>query len=1006
MLDVEDFIEERGGNPEKIRQSQRLRNDPVELVDEVINLWQEARRAKYEFSQIGTQINGVQKQIGLKKRAKEDATELLQQKEELTQKKNAQEAIAEAKNNELRIKARLVGNYVHESVPVSDNEDNNEVIRTWKPEGFSEANKQSLSHHEVLWRLGGYDPIRGVKLVGHRGYCLTGYGMFLNMALINYGMETLFNKGYTPNQPPFFLDRDQMAKTAQLSQFDEELYRVSEGNEKADSDKYLIATSEQPLSCLHADEWVLPGELPIKYAGYSTCFRKEAGSHGRDAWGVFRVHQFEKVEQFVLCNPDDSWQHFDEMMATSEEFYQSLKLPYQVVAIVSGALNNAAAKKQDLEAWFPYQSEYKELVSCSNCTDYQTRELEIRHGSKKGKTIVGGGKKEYVHALNATLCATERTLCCVLENYQTEEGLVVPEVLRKYIPGQPEFLPYVKAAPERSEKTEKAAGTKKEAVKKEQTLPPFLEAHAASAMGAGDGCAEAFFHADGDEAEWKPSGGHNLETLAFASIFFPFCALPHPPYRPPFSHHRCRENGLITTDAPPSGDATGRGHGDWAREFHVLGRGPTCIRTAEAPRWGGGSVVWSVGCPCFLSRAARDWTPPSEAMWMQLRRGLALVVGLGCASSCGPSAHADVPEATRHGMKTETQALGAAAELRGPCRMSMSIWSTAKAGGRADGIASGDPRLHHFTLRRLSGARLLSISIARLLPATRLATQRPVPSSLHLPGRVRGLATSSGRRLQSRLNYATAQSHRQAFESAPSSAPFVTTITSTHQDDLMSASVVRSTALRAGGACVRCRKGKTKCVYENGRAPCKNCAKGMHDCYLPSESMAHHHGQSPARHANPHRPPRDSLPASGAGGVAETRQPVVGATGAARHVQASSDKYVFGFLSLASDAPLPHNFGAHHLAAQFSSPVISLHRLLWWKIGALLLAAPVRVAGWPAAAPTLNTPTISVRCSLPSCTHRVRSARAEAALARWWKMLKPYTVTPLGAMGKRLWERC
>jgi hypothetical protein len=197
------------------------------------------------------------------------------------------------------------------------------------------------------------------------------------------------------------LNRDQMAKTAQLSQFDEELYRVSEGPTPSESDRYLIATSEQPLSALHAEEWIQPAELPIKYCGYSTCFRKEAGSHGRDAWGVFRVHQFEKVEQFVLCGPDDSWDQFDQMMANSEEFYKSLGLPYQVVGIVTGALNNAAAKKYDLEAWFPFQKEYKELVSCSNCTDYQTRELEIRHGAKKGKQIVGGGKKEYVHALNA-----------------------------------------------------------------------------------------------------------------------------------------------------------------------------------------------------------------------------------------------------------------------------------------------------------------------------------------------------------------------------------------------------------------------------------------------------------------------------------------------------------------------------------------------------------------------------------------------------------------------------
>lgn len=192
-----------------------------------------------------------------------------------------------------------------------------------------------------------------------------------------------------------------MAKTAQLSQFDEELYRVSESADTPENDRYLIATSEQPLSALHAEEWIMPADLPIKYAGYSTCFRKEAGSHGRDAWGLFRVHQFEKVEQFVLCKPEDSWKHFDEMMETSEEFYKSLGLPYQVVGIVSGALNNAAAKKYDLEAYFPFQGEYKELVSCSNCTDYQTRELEIRFGSKKAKTVVGNQRKEYVHALNA-----------------------------------------------------------------------------------------------------------------------------------------------------------------------------------------------------------------------------------------------------------------------------------------------------------------------------------------------------------------------------------------------------------------------------------------------------------------------------------------------------------------------------------------------------------------------------------------------------------------------------
>lgn len=212
-----------------------------------------------------------------------------------------------------------------------------------------------------------------------------------------------------------------MAKTAQLSQFDEELYKVSEGDGNPDTDKYLIATSEQPLSCAHSSEWLNKDQVPIKYAGYSTCFRKEAGGHGRDAWGTFRVHQFEKVEQFIYCKPEDSVQHLEDMIANSEEFYKSLGLPYRVVSIVSGALNDAAAKKYDLEAWFPFQKEYKELVSCSNCTDYQTRELEVRYGQKvtvdkkKGaKADPAEERKIYVHALNAVSLKQLNDLICVM----------------------------------------------------------------------------------------------------------------------------------------------------------------------------------------------------------------------------------------------------------------------------------------------------------------------------------------------------------------------------------------------------------------------------------------------------------------------------------------------------------------------------------------------------------------------------------------------------------------
>ncbi|KAK3716861.1 Cytosolic seryl-tRNA synthetase [Vermiconidia calcicola] len=452
MLDINDFVKERGGDLAKIKESQRRRHAPEAVVDEVAEMFEDHRKTQYAAAtEMGAKINKVKKDMGENKKKKGDPEEfkvLLAQKDELEKEKKSMEEQAEQKLAAMTKKAKSIGNYVHASVPVSDNEDNNALVRDWKPDDVTVEKKDCLSHHEVLTRLGGYDPERGVKIVGHRGYCLTGYGLFLNLALVNYGLEFLFNKGYSPNQPPFFMLREAMAKTAQLEQFDEELYKVTERENDPATDKYLIATSEQPISALHEGEWLNDKELPIKYAGYSTCFRKEAGSHGKDAWGIFRVHQFEKIEQFVFCKPEDSWTHFDQMIETSEEFYKSLSIPYRVVAIVSGALNNAASKKYDLEAWFPFQGEYKELVSCSNCTDYQTRELEIRYGQKKATDA--SFQKTYCHALNSTLCATERALCCVLENYQREDGIEVPQVLRKYIPGQPEFLPYVKELPKDS----------------------------------------------------------------------------------------------------------------------------------------------------------------------------------------------------------------------------------------------------------------------------------------------------------------------------------------------------------------------------------------------------------------------------------------------------------------------------------------------------------------------------------------------------------------------------
>ncbi|EGW31496.1 Seryl-tRNA synthetase, cytoplasmic [Spathaspora passalidarum NRRL Y-27907] len=461
MLDINAFLVEKGGNPDKIKESQKKRGASVELVDEIINGYTEWTKIRFDLDEQNKKLNAIQKEIGKKFKAKEDASELVAEKEKLAAgKKDLIEKEAQA-DSALRFKVNQVGNIVHDSVVVSMDEDNNELVRTWIPEGYEVAQvgaasgkPAKLSHHEVLLRLDGYDPERGVRIVGHRGYFLRNWGVFLNQALINYGLHFLSSNDYVPLQAPVMMNKEVMAKTAQLSQFDEELYKVLDGEDE----KYLIATSEQPISAYHAGEWFeSPQEqLPVRYAGYSSCFRREAGSHGKDAWGIFRVHAFEKIEQFVLTEPEKSWQEFDRMIGLSEQFYQSLKLPYRVVGIVSGELNNAAAKKYDLEAWFPFQKEYKELVSCSNCTDYQSRNLEIRCGIKQQNQT----EKKYVHCLNSTLTATERTLCCILENYQTEDGLIVPEVLRKYIPGEPEFIEFAKELPKNSTSNKKKDGKK------------------------------------------------------------------------------------------------------------------------------------------------------------------------------------------------------------------------------------------------------------------------------------------------------------------------------------------------------------------------------------------------------------------------------------------------------------------------------------------------------------------------------------------------------------------
>ena len=447
-----------------LRESQHKRNGQtgVTLVDEVVELDAAWIAARFRSDEANRSLNATEGQIRKHIKAGHERVgakweALKSSKDALVKEKTDAECAAKIAEEILLAKKNRLGNLVHNNVIHSGDEAENGILNKWWPQGRTEAAELaqksvsledpgtpgSYGHHQLLHRIGGYDAARGQKVAGHRGYFLTGPGVDLNYALIQYGLDFLQDRGYTKISTPFMMNQTLMAQTAQLEEFDEALYKVSasekEGNAETDC-KYLIATSEQPLSAFHAGEWFQrDSDLPVRYAGISTCFRKEAGAHGRDTWGLFRIHQFEKVEQFVLAHPDLSWAVFDEMIATSEAFYQSLGLPYRTVSIVSGALNNAASKKVDLEAWFPFHADYKELVSCSNCTDYQTRALNISFGPKLKSN---GGRRSYVHALNATLCATERTLCCILENWQTTTGVTVPDVLRPYMRGR-DFLPFV-----------------------------------------------------------------------------------------------------------------------------------------------------------------------------------------------------------------------------------------------------------------------------------------------------------------------------------------------------------------------------------------------------------------------------------------------------------------------------------------------------------------------------------------------------------------------------------
>ncbi len=435
-LDINLFREHAGGDPAVVRESESRRRRSTAAVNAVVAHDERWRYLTGSLDKLRKERNELQKQVAGKKKSGEPCDDIVLKIKEMG------DTIAKTEQEQASLKdsidslLKTIGNIVDDSVPVSENEIDNKIERRW---GEGRSGEGLLPHHELLWRIGGFEPDRGVQVAGHRGYFLRDVCVLLNQALINYALTFLRQRQFCLLQPPYFMKKEVMEGAAQLEQFEEELYKVGDGS--GNDSLFLIATSEQPLCGYHKGEWMDEKILPLRYGGVSTCFRKEAGAHGKDTWGIFRVHQFEKVEQFVLCEGDInvSRQIHDEMIASAEEFYQSLGLPYQVVNIVSGALNNAAIKKFDLEGWFPSQSSYRELVSCSNCTDYQSRALEIRSGIKK----VDQREKKYVHMLNATLCATGRVLSCILETYQEDNGVRVPPALIPFMEGL-DFLPFVR----------------------------------------------------------------------------------------------------------------------------------------------------------------------------------------------------------------------------------------------------------------------------------------------------------------------------------------------------------------------------------------------------------------------------------------------------------------------------------------------------------------------------------------------------------------------------------
>ena len=419
MLDIK-LIRE---NPELVKDNLNKRGNPenIKMLEELIDVDRQWRQDLTKLNELRHERKLVTIEIATLKKTGKDASSKVEKAKQIDIEITNIEKEVAATEEQTRSYLMRLPNLLHETVPVGKDENDNVQARTW---GTIPKFKFPVKNHiDLSLNLDIIDIERAGKVSGSRFFYLKKAGVLLDMALISFALEEIVKKGYAPVEPPYLMRRDAYEGVTALSDFEDVLYKIE------NEDLYLIATSEHPMAAMFKDEVLKEEELPLKLAGISACFRKEAGAHGKDTRGIFRTHQFNKIEQFIFCTPEESWKLHEELIHNAEELVQKLGLPYRVVNVCTGDIGTVAAKKYDIEAWMPAQNAYREIVSCSNCTDYQARRLNIRYREKEGAPTKG-----FVHTLNSTAIATGRTIVAIIENFQQEDGsIVVPKVLRKYM---------------------------------------------------------------------------------------------------------------------------------------------------------------------------------------------------------------------------------------------------------------------------------------------------------------------------------------------------------------------------------------------------------------------------------------------------------------------------------------------------------------------------------------------------------------------------------------------